>query len=112
MNNCCCLDFDYESPEMHSQRLRRARKPHICCECHETIPAGALYEFVWGKWDGQFNTYKTCARCANIRDEYFTCGFGYGCLVSDFRECFDFDYRDGIPADFAPCRGKPAALTQ
>lgn len=105
MNNCCCIQVD-DGPEFSSEQLQRARKPHVCGECQEAIPVGALYERVSGVWDGQFRTYKTCARCANIRDEYFACGWYYTQLVDDFRECFGFDYRDGLPADFAPCKGK------
>lgn len=106
MNNCCCIEQD-TAPEAHVEKLRCARKPHVCDECHETIPTGALYEYVWGKWDGSMSVYKTCARCVNIRTDYFTCGWNYTQLVEHFRECFGFDYRDGLPPDFAPCKGSP-----
>ena len=111
MNNCCCIDSYDDGPEFSTQQLQRARKPHQCCECHKTILAGSLYERVSGVWDGQFQTYKTCARCANIRNDYFPYGWYYTRLVEDFRDCFGFDYRDGIPADFAPCKGKTQEQT-
>ena len=109
MRNCCCVYQDDDGPEFSRQQLHRARKPYKCGECQEEILIGALYERFSGRWDNGFNTHITCARCANIRDEYFNCGWYFGRLVEDFRDCFGFDYRDGIPADFAPCKGKQPA---
>ncbi len=100
----CIYVGDYDAPAVHCDRLVRARKEHKCCECGDTIRAGLLYEYTTGLWDGFWSTYKTCARCVNIRNDYFR-GWVYTQMVEDFQEAHGFDYRDGLPADFAPCKG-------
>lgn len=104
MSNCIYVG-DYDPPEVYSQVLRRARREHTCCECGETITPGDLYEVAKGKWDGDWNEYKTCARCVNVRTDYFR-GWFFGLMVEDFEATHGFDYRDGIPADFTPCGTK------
>lgn len=99
-----CIDIDYDSgPACIRVEVRKARIPHVCCECHETIEPGRKYEYVRGLWDDHWGTYKTCARCANVRADYFN-SYIYEHCVEHFREVHGFDYRDGIPKDFAPCQ--------
>lgn len=99
-----CIDIDHDGgPSVHKCEVRTARKQHTCCECGETIEPGRKYEYVRGKWEDRWSEYKTCARCANVRRDFFN-SYVYGQCVEDFREWHGFDYRDGIPPDFAPCR--------
>lgn len=62
---CYC---DYEPPEAHSRSLRKARKAHRCDECFRSIAPGETYEYVWGKWEGDVSTFKTCPRCLKLRE--------------------------------------------
>jgi hypothetical protein len=101
MTDCCC--YDYDPPEFYRAVIRTARHAHRCCECGEEIAPGRKYECVTGKWDGRLDSFKTCARCVNVRTDFFKCGFLHGGLVESFFDCYDFDYREGIPPDFAPC---------
>lgn len=111
MSNCIWVDVD-EAPSVFSETVRTARKPHKCEECRETIQPGSKYLYESGCWDGSWSSFSTCARCANVRRDYFKGGWLYGNCVEDFRETFGFDYRDGIPKDFAPCEDnrKPREL--
>jgi len=69
-----CLSHDYdELPGFSRSVTRRARKAHKCCECGGVIPVGAEHEVCTGRWDGMFDTYRTCAACAEIRAA-FVCG--------------------------------------
>lgn len=69
-----CLDHCYDNDnEFYSASMVRARKPHKCCECQETIPVGATYERVAGKSDGRMWNAITCALCVEIR-KAFVCG--------------------------------------
>jgi hypothetical protein len=102
--NCIYVDHDAYA-EVHRARVVKARKEHRCDECGETIKARDLYENATGLWEGIWETYKTCARCVLVRSDFFR-GWLYGNLVADFQEAFGFDYRDGIPPDFAPCGRK------
>lgn len=102
MSNCVWLDID-EPAQILTTELRRAARPHRCGECDETISPGQLYEYVHGKWEDHWSTHRTCARCVNVRTDYFKTGWIFGSVAHDFEEAFGFDYRKGIPKDFAPC---------
>lgn len=106
-SNCVHVDALDCQPTVYRQELRRARKKYECGECGDEILPGYLYEFFTGLYEGFWSTYRTCARCVNVRDDYFKGGWVFLCIAEDFYEAFGFDYREGIPADFAPC-GEPA----
>jgi DNA-directed RNA polymerase subunit RPC12/RpoP len=108
VSNCICIDVD-DHGEFQKSRLQRARKSYKCTECGDEIALGRLYEYTWGVWDGRQSTYRTCARCVNVRDEYFNCGWYWGQLAEHFMDWHDFDYRDGIPEGFSPCETKAPA---
>ena len=52
--------------DCQSTRFRIARKPHKCCECHNTIKQGDKYAFTSGVWDGEPASFKTCQNCWEI----------------------------------------------
>ena len=56
-------DADAPGPEFYSDGWIRARKEHECCACDEVVRVGDLYHYAKGKWDGDFDTFKHCARC-------------------------------------------------
>jgi len=64
-DTCFC---DYDPPEFYSQRMQTAKKEHRCEECGKPICTGETYENVSGKWDGRFDTFKTCTRCLALKD--------------------------------------------
>ena len=88
--SCEC---EYDGPEFFSCRTVKARKSHRCCECGEMIEPGDEYEYVSGKWEGDFATYCTCERCADLRDSYVGLGYCYfyGSLWSDHRDMLEAD---------------------
>lgn len=61
---CFC---DYDQPEFWSKRDSKAKKEHRCYECGRAIKPGEVFETVAGKWDGHFDTFKTCSHCRDIR---------------------------------------------
>ncbi len=108
MTNCCYIEHT-DGWDVGHVKIHKARVSHTCGECGATIKPGMHYEVATGCWDGRWDRHKTCARCVNIRDEYFTGGWYYGNVRWDFKDCFGFDYVvDGIPPDFAPCKGVPS----
>jgi hypothetical protein len=88
---CCPLSGsgDYDGPSFSVEELRRAAKPHTCCECRDVILPSHTYEHVSGKWDGIMYTYKTCMSCREIRN-HFGCdsGWTYTCLWEQLEESF------------------------
>ena len=89
---CVCVDIDI-SPEIYNSETRTARKEHMCCECGDFIQKGQKYEYVNGKWDGDWSTFKTCITCVNIRKDLFNCGYNHGSLWDDIHNAF----HDAIP---------------
>ena len=50
-------------PGTSARRWQRARKTHTCTACRETIRPGDLYHVLTGVWDGEWDSFKHCARC-------------------------------------------------
>lgn len=98
MNIECSCDYDagYDYMwEWYRKTYRKARKPHICCECGETIPVGAVYEYAVGfcrEPEGKgLEDSATCATCCRIREDLApSCPAGM--LREHLSECLGFDY--------------------
>ena len=102
-NNCIYLDYDLgDAIDPIFTNVRTARKLWKCCECGDEIKVGDRYEDVSGVYDGQWDNYRTCTRCALVAADFFR-GRTFGAMIEYFEEAHGFDYRDGIPADFTPC---------
>ena len=56
-------DTDAPGPAVYRDGWVRARKPHRCTVCDETIRRGDLYHKADGLWEGDWGHYKHCARC-------------------------------------------------
>jgi hypothetical protein len=76
--------------------MPKARKDHKCCECGDIIKKGDIYEYVSGKWEGEFDTYKTCMICSRIRKDYCA---PFGWLRDDLWDCLGVDYITGKIAE-------------
>src|ERR1044071_2635216 len=68
---CSCEDG--EQPKVFERVLRkargkRARDGYQCCECRRRIGHGDWYEEVGGLWDGTWDKFRTCLRCAARRE--------------------------------------------
>lgn len=63
----CYCDYDYDQPEFYLRRMIKAKKRHQCEECGAPILMGEEHEYVSGKWDGYFSTFRTCSGCAELR---------------------------------------------
>lgn len=84
---CIETDFDGESNEFYVEAVvGRSRKPHVCCECGETIPAGPGYQRATAKSDGRVWSRVTCLPCAEIRKAFCCGGWVFGTLREDMRE--------------------------
>jgi len=98
MSMCCCEMGDGELASVSETKMRRARKPHRCCECGETIEPGETHHWVRGLWDGCWETYRTCLVCHQIKQDYF-CSWAFGALWEAVgeclgHECIDPDYEN------------------
>jgi hypothetical protein len=48
---------------------RKARKPHVCCECRRKIQPGETYWHYRGTWDGDPVAKNTCDLCEQLRED-------------------------------------------
>jgi hypothetical protein len=85
-NACIYTSFDGDLPEFHSERILKARKPHRCIECGETIAPGERYQRDILKHDGAISSFKTCLACTEIREAFCCEGWIYGQLWQDARD--------------------------
>ena len=89
MFECLCVDTQDGLPRVNKTERRIARKPHRCCECGEEINPGDQYEYVRGIWGDGWFTFKTCRACAEIRQDFMSCGWTYGQLWTHLRCVYD-----------------------
>jgi len=95
MSTSCDCSMDIEGqPEFSTETFPVSRKEHKCCECGEIIPAGFMYNFISGKWEGEFLTFKTCMACYRIRSYYCPRGYNLTELREHLEECLGFDYTE------------------
>ena len=93
----CCISDD--GPDVFTEEWRKARKLHRCCECGSKIEIGEIYEYVKGLWDGRWSDYKSCLKCADLRDAlYDVCCPYYGGLSEAYQEYLLETDRLNVPA--------------
>ena len=61
-----------ETYDVYAEPRHRARKPHTCGACGETIPVGVIYTRVFVLFDGRKETIKRCSRCQRIHEHLRT----------------------------------------
>lgn len=83
-----CIDMDYDGGnEFYAEAVvKKSRKVHRCCECHEAIQAGASYVRSTGKSDGGVFSEATCCPCHEIRKAFCCSGWIFGELETSMRE--------------------------
>jgi len=84
----CLIDSEHggSTPSELHEKIRKARKTYRCCECGCTISPGERYEYASGRWDGEYDQYRTCLPCREIRNRFMAV-WTYTALWSDLSEC-------------------------
>jgi len=67
-------------------KIIKARKPHKCCECNETIHPGQRYERYSMLFNGRWSHHNTCLICAEIGEAFCCDGRLFGHLWEGFDE--------------------------
>jgi hypothetical protein len=78
------------APSAFRSVVRKARKLHTCCECHEAINIGDHYQYSSGVWDGGPDSYKQCLGCGEIFEAVIRDG-GEPCFTQLRDYLFDSD---------------------
>ena len=91
MECSCTVETDsYEGgPSFHKVKIQTAMKKHRCSECGRAIVPGEDYEYVFGIWDHQPDTNKTCLDCKSIRDTFFN-SWIYTQIWDNFQDEFGY----------------------
>lgn len=63
----CMVDYSDGCSIVLHDRNQKARKEHKCSECYRTIQRGETYNVQRCVFDGQADTYKTCAHCQVVQ---------------------------------------------
>jgi len=94
MTTCdCSIDpYDFDAPACTIETWRKARKQHVCYECHLPIQPGERYQHISGIWDGRPDSFKTCEPCAQIRKDFCSSGYVFGELREQLWNCLEIDY--------------------
>ena len=66
-------DLDDSATDI-DRRWQRARKPHRCGACGETIRVGDRYHIAVSIQDGDFSSFQHCARCWWMVEELWAAG--------------------------------------
>ena len=86
----CFCEYDY-TPSFFREAWHRSKKDHKCCECERQITPGQEYQRVSGVWEGRFLTFKSCERCADLREALAeTLCTTFGELKNEYLEYLDF----------------------
>ena len=60
-------DCDCNQPAVYRPKIQRARKAHTCHECSSQIAPGESHQYVFGVWDGDPGSFRTCSSCLELR---------------------------------------------
>lgn len=84
----CMADYSDGRCVILSDAYFKARKEHLCSECHRKIRIGEIYRRECTLFEGLKSTHKTCAHCQVVRHWLnFECGgFIYSQIEDDIRE--------------------------
>lgn len=108
-----CMTADYDgSTEFCRESTHRARKEYRCCECRDVIAVGAKYEYVSGKFEGEFYTLKTCLLCVEIRHAFYCGGWMLETLWDDMREQMFEHWNEMTAIDCLAKLETPAAIAK
>lgn len=61
-------DAPDEYSDVWNEKQRKARVEHTCCACKETIRRGDVYRVTSSLYDGSWDTWAHCLRCAAMLD--------------------------------------------
>ena len=82
--------------DAYQHEIRKARKTHLCCECYGKIQPGELYHLHKGVLDGEWEQYKICSDCQELREEIekksnfgADDGLAFGYLAEEIEESRD-----------------------
>lgn len=85
----CSCECDWGDPaDVYDVTYRTARKAHECCECGEIIQPRDKYQRVFGIWEGEMYTFKTCLSCSRMVKDYCA---PHGGLREHIQECLGTD---------------------
>lgn len=99
-------DLGENPARVYERLIRKARRPHWCCECAGPVPIGHRYVFVHGIWEGGPEDFHFHLECDALWDfcVHELCGDEGGRTLSGLaQEIADYAYRDAVEGEIAEC---------
>jgi hypothetical protein len=93
------MDYDGDDNDFYRERMPKARKEHVCCECKGVINIGEQYQYASGKADGDMWQAKTCALCCEIRKSLVCGSWVFGALWDEIENHIFPAWKDISPID-------------
>lgn len=78
---CDCMN---DPPVFYEAHTVKGRKTHKCSECLRVIEKGEHHEYVRGLWEGDFDQFRTCSDCLELRHDLKIECFAHGLLMDEF----------------------------
>jgi len=66
--------YDGDVASVWNVKTVKARTPHVCDECGETIVPTQQYERASGLFDGEWSTWRICLPCCEVSAEFTESG--------------------------------------
>lgn len=87
------------SCDFYTQKMRKARKPHKCNLCKETIEPGQEYSHESGKFNGSIFENCLCKNCKDMQGAFFSInndlddGYTWDNVIDDINEIVCYQCR-------------------
>lgn len=78
-----CFYSDENGPSVFREKRTKARKVHKCSECEGEIAVGEVYRNIFGVWDGEYNVFKICEPCEQLRARIKQHELAEGCRADE-----------------------------
>jgi len=98
---CSCnagTSYGDDGDSYYSERILKAAKNHICCECNKPIMKGEMYHYSSIFYERNIRNYKTCNNCQEIISIFFKDGWLIGSIFEELYSYIDAVWLEDLPS--------------
>jgi len=101
MECSCNAGCDYDNDELlgYSERVLKAAKNHICCECGKAILKGQEFIFCSILMVEDIKNYKMCPTCHAITQAFFQDGFMFTHVLNSLEDYLYENWKEDLPSN-------------
>jgi len=100
MECSCTIGCSYDDSDTtgYSERIRVARKAHVCEECRKTIQVKEEYVFCTVFGDGSIANFKVCLDCHQLLKVFFSDGWVFGQSREELEDYLHYNWKEDLPS--------------